>query len=68
MLTGVPINGAPVTGPGGTIDPDDLCLRLLERVPPRNAYRSESLKLIWLANLFQIPPDEAIEDQLIMHA
>ena len=53
-----------VTGSGGAIDPDDLCLRLLGRVSPRTAYRGDNLKLTWLESEFQTPPDEVTEDQL----
>ena len=38
MLTSLPIDGAPVTRPGGAVAPDDLCLRLLGRVSPHTAY------------------------------
>ncbi|XP_057461072.1 protein MAIN-LIKE 2-like [Actinidia eriantha] len=68
MLTGLPIDGALVIGPGGAVDLDDLCLRLLGRVPLRISYRGDNLKLTWLASSFQIPLDEAIEDQLNMYA
>ena len=53
MLTSLPIDGAPVTRPGGAVDPDDLCLRLLGRVPSHIAYRGGNLKLTWLARSFQ---------------
>ena len=68
MLTSLPIDGASMTGPDGPVDPDELCLRLLGRVPPQTAYRGDNLKLTWLASSFQTPPDEATEDQLIMYA
>ncbi|GFY87970.1 hypothetical protein Acr_05g0016090 [Actinidia rufa] len=68
MLTGLPINGAPMTRPGEAFDPNELCLRLLGRVPPRTAFRGDNLKLIWLESEFQTHPDEATENQLIMYA
>ncbi|GFZ03269.1 hypothetical protein Acr_15g0018770 [Actinidia rufa] len=68
MLTGLPIDGAPVTGLGKVFDPNELCLRLLGRVPPRTAFRGDNLKLTWMESEFQTPPDEATEDQLIMYA
>lgn len=40
MLTSIPIDEAPVTGRGGSIDKDVLCGHLLKRVPPVNAYRA----------------------------
>ncbi|GFZ04433.1 hypothetical protein Acr_17g0000050 [Actinidia rufa] len=66
MLIGLPIDGAPVTGPSGSFGPNELCLRLLGRVPLRTTYRGGSLKLTWLESQFQTPPNEATEDQLIM--
>ena len=68
MLTGLPIDGVPVIGVDGPFDPNELCLRLLGRVPPRTAYRSDNLKLTWLESEFQTLWDEATEDQLIMYA
>ena len=68
MLIGLPIDGVPVTRPGGLFDPNELCLRLLGRVSPQTVYRGDSLKLTWLESEFQTTPDEATEDQLIMYA
>ena len=55
-------------GPSGPFDTNELCLRLLGRVPLQTAYRDDNLKLTWLKREFQTPPDEATEDQLIMYA
>ncbi|PSS29905.1 Serine/threonine-protein phosphatase 7 long form like [Actinidia chinensis var. chinensis] len=67
-LTGLPIDGAPVTGPGEAFDPNELCLHLLRRVSPQTAFRGDNLKLTCLESEFQTHPDEAIENQLIMYA
>ncbi|GFZ03574.1 hypothetical protein Acr_16g0001980 [Actinidia rufa] len=53
MLTGLPIDGAPITGPSGSFYPNELCLRLLGRVSLRNAYRGDNLKLTWLESEFR---------------
>ena len=53
MLTGLPIDGAPVTRLGRSFDPNELCLRLLGRVPSQTALRGDNLNLTWLESEFQ---------------
>ena len=55
MLTDLSIDGALMTGPRTwwLVDPDELCLRLLGRVPQRTTYKGDNLKLTWLASSFQ---------------
>ncbi|XP_043809101.1 serine/threonine-protein phosphatase 7 long form homolog [Manihot esculenta] len=61
LITGLPVNGAAVTGRSRHHWPS-VCEALLGVVPPNNAIRGCYLKLSWLAEEFSQLPDDADEE------
>ncbi|XP_021629606.1 serine/threonine-protein phosphatase 7 long form homolog [Manihot esculenta] len=61
LITGLPVNGAAVTG-RSRHHWSSVCEALLGVVPPNNAIRGCYLKMNWLAEEFSQLPDEADEE------
>ena len=67
-MSGLPVDGLPVTCSTKTRNWSELCGSLLGRVPPANYLKGARVKTKWLRDNFSVVPDNVNEFTLIQYA